>query len=428
MPPLPRVTHLDMIGGLATAVDLVYPALHGHHRRTAFIASQLASALALQPHEQRTLALAAMMHDVGALSLAERLETLNFEESDAVEPGRDWHGEVGYQLLQGFEPLADAAELIRFHHVEWWDGRGHNHRGHEVPLASHLLHLADRVAVLVKDGREVLGQAPDIRRRIAEQRGKMFVPMLVDGFLETASKESFWLRIGSLAEDPPFNDSHEPVPLGPEGIDAFAGLFSQIVDFRSRFTATHTSGVGAVAPAMGRLVGLSAEDCDALKIAGHLHDLGKLAVPVEVLEKPSTLTPRQLNLVKSHSYHTYRLLRASGMGEDLTQWAAFHHERLDGRGYPFHRVGEELSLGCRIVAVADVFTALTEDRPYRKGMTEEGALAILDRMSHARALDPDLVALHHTKFEELDGARAQGQEAARDRYRAFWDRVGVAVN
>jgi HD-GYP domain-containing protein (c-di-GMP phosphodiesterase class II) len=428
MPAMPKVTHLDMISGLSTAVDLVYPALHGHHRRTAFIASQIASALSLQPVEMRTLVVAAMMHDVGALSLAERIETLNFEESETAEPGRDWHGEVGYQLLKGFGPLAGAADLIRFHHVEWWDGRGHSHRGHEVPLASHLLHLADRAAVLVKDGREVLGQAPEIRRRISEQRGRMFVPSLVDGFLQAASKESFWLRIGSLSEESAFFDSLEPVALDPEGIDAFAALFCQIVDFRSRFTATHTSGVGAVAPAMGKLVGLSAEDCGGLKVAGHLHDLGKLAVPVEVLEKPSTLTPRQFNLIKSHSYHTYRLLRASGMGEELTQWAAFHHERLDGRGYPFHRVGEELSLGCRIVAVADVFTALTEDRPYRKGMTKEACLTVLNRMADARALDPDLVALHRTGFDELDGARARGQAAARDRYHAFWDRVGVAVN
>jgi HD-GYP domain-containing protein (c-di-GMP phosphodiesterase class II) len=428
MPAMPKVTHLDMINGLSTAVDLVYPALHGHHRRTAFIASQIAAALELQPPARRTLVLAAMMHDVGALSLAERLETLNFEESETAEPGRDWHGEVGYQLLREFKPLAGAANVIRFHHVEWWDGRGHSHRGHEVPIASHLLHLADRVAVLVKDGREVLGQAPEIRRRIAGQRGKMFVPMLVEGFLQAASKESFWLRIGSLSEESSFSDSIEPVALDAEGIDAFAALFCQIVDFRSRFTATHTSGVGAVAPAMGELGGLSAEDCGGLKVAGHLHDLGKLAVPVEVLEKPSSLTPRQFNLIKSHSYHTYRLLRASGMGEELTQWAAFHHERLDGRGYPFHRVGEELSLGCRIVAVADVFTALTEDRPYRKGMARAGSLAILDRMAAAHALDPDLVEFYRTRFDELDGARAKGQTAARERYRAFWDRVGVAVN
>ncbi len=428
MAPMAKVTHLDMISGLSTAVDLVYPALHGHHRRTAFIAAQIAAALALKPAERRTVILAAMMHDVGALSLAERIETLQFEESETAEPGRDWHGEVGYQLLRGFAPLSDAADLIRFHHVEWWDGRGHSHRGHEVPLASHLLHLADRVAVLVKDGREVLGQAPEIRRRISEQRGKMFVPMLVEGFLEAASKESFWLRIGSLAEEGGFGDFLEPVPLDAEGIDAFAALFCQIVDFRSRFTATHTSGVGSVAPAMGKLVGLSAEDCGGLKVAGHLHDLGKLAVPVEVLEKPSTLTPRQFNLIKSHSYHTYRLLRASGMGEDLTQWAAFHHERLDGRGYPFHRVGEELSLGSRIVAVSDVFTALTEDRPYRKGMSREGSMAILERMTSSRALDEDLVDLLRSKFEVLDGARARGQAEARDRYRDFWDRVGVAVN
>ena len=423
-----KVSQLDMISGLSTAVDLVYPALHGHHRRTAFIASQVGEAVGLPAQELRTLGLAAMLHDVGALSLAERKETLHFEESEDAAPGRDWHGEVGYQLLRGFGPLSKAAEIIRFHHVEWWDGRGHSHRGHEVPMNSHLLHLADRVAVLVREGREVLGMASDIRRRIREQRGRMFVPKQVDAFLDVTSRESFWLRATTLPEEPGPPFQWQPVPLDMEGIDAFAALFCQIVDFRSRFTATHTSGVGATAPALGRMVGMSAEDCAALKVAGHLHDLGKLAVPVEVLEKPSALTPRQFNLIKSHSYHTYRLLMASGMEEELTEWAAYHHERVDGRGYPFRRSGPDISLGSRSVAVADVFTALTEERPYRKGMSPETAKNMLKKMGDSGSLDGSLVSLLQSRFDDLNEVRATGQGEARDRYRDFWDRVGVAVN
>jgi len=423
-----KVSPMDMINGLSTAVDLVYPALHGHHRRTAFIAVQIGEVCGLTASDLRTLALAAMMHDVGALSLAERLETLHFETSEDANPGRDWHAEVGFQLLRGFGPLAEAADLIRFHHVEWWEGRGREHRGEEVPQGSHLLHLADRVAVLVHDGREVLGQAAEIRRRIRGQRGRMFVPELVEAFLDAASRESFWLRIATLPEEAGMPFALKPVPLDLEGIDAFAALFCQIVDFRSPFTATHTSGVGVTAPALGRKAGMSLEDCGALKVAGYLHDLGKLAVPVEVLEKPSPLTAGQFNLIKSHSYHTYRLLKASGVGEMLAQWAAFHHERPDGRGYPFHSSGDEFSTGSRIVAVADVFTALTEDRPYRKGMSPDACKPLLQHMGDDRALDRGLIALALSRFDELNAARARGQEEALGRYRAFWDRVGAAVN
>lgn len=423
-----KVSQLDMINGLSTTVDLVHPALHGHHRRTTFIATQIGETLGLSAANLVNLGLAAMMHDVGALSLAERAETLHFEESEDAKPGRDWHGEVGFQLLRGFAPLAEAAGLVRFHHVEWSEGIGHSHRGHEVPLGSHLLHLADRIAVLIHDGREVLGQVAEIRGRIREQRGQMFVPELVDAFLDTASRESFWLRVVSLPEEPGMPLSLQRVPLDMGGIDAFAALFCQIVDFRSRFTATHTSGVAAVAPALARTAGMPPEDCAALQVAGYLHDLGKLAVPVEILEKPSTLTPTQFNLIKSHSYHTYRLLGASGMEEEFIQWAAYHHERPDGRGYPFRRSGSELSLGSRIMAVADVFTALTEDRPYRKGMTPEATRTLLKKMGGGGALDSGLVSLLQSQFDELNAVRAQGQAEARDRYAAFWDRVGVAVH
>ncbi len=422
------VSPMDMINGLSTAVDLVNPALHGHHRRTAFIAVQIGEAFGLTASALRTLALAAMMHDVGALSLAERLETLHFEASEDANPGRDWHAEVGFQLLRGFGPLAEAADLIRFHHVEWWEGRGHQHRGEEVSQGSHLLHLADRVAVLVHDGREVLGQAAEVRRRIRGQRGRMFVPELVEAFLDAASRESFWLRIATLPEEAGMPFVLNPVPLDMEGIDAFAALFCQIVDFRSPFTATHTSGVGVTAPALGRKAGMSLEDCGALKVAGYLHDLGKLAVPVEVLEKPSPLTAGQFNLIKSHSYHTFRLLRASGMEAELTEWAAYHHERPDGKGYPFRRSGADLTLGSRIVAVADVFTALTEDRPYRKGMTPEASGALLRRMGDGGSLDGGLVSIVLSGFDELNAARARGQEDARHRYRAFWERVGTAAS
>jgi HD-GYP domain-containing protein (c-di-GMP phosphodiesterase class II) len=417
-----------MISGISAAVDLVYPALHNHHRRTAFITSQLGETLGLPTAKLWTLGLAAMMHDVGALSLAERLETLRFEESEDACPGRDRHAEVGFQLLRGFGPLAEAAVLIRFHHVEWREGQGHIHRGHEVPPGSHILHLADRVTVLIRDGREVLGQAGEIRRRIREQRGRMFVPEFVDAFIETASRESFWLRVASLPDESGMPFAWEPEPMDREGIDAFAALLCQVVDFRSRFTATHTSGVGATAPTIGRMAGMSPEDCAALKVAGYFHDLGKLAVPVEVLEKPSALTRGQFNLIKSHSYHTYRLLSASGMEEELTQWAAYHHERTDGRGYPFRRSGDELTLGSRIVAVADVFTALTEDRPYRKGMTPEVAKRLLNKMGDGGALDGDLVALLRPGFDELNAVRARSQEEALELYRAFGDRVGAGTN
>src|SRR5208337_2538002 len=102
-------------------------------------------------------------------------------------------------------------------------------------------------------------------------------------------------------------------------------------------------------------------------IAGLLHDIGKLSVPEDILEKPAPLDCSEVNKIKAHSFMTHRILENIGSLDKITQWASLHHERLNGTGYPYHYGKEKLPVGARIIAVADVFTALTENRPYRKG-------------------------------------------------------------
>ena len=132
------------------------------------------------------------------------------------------------------------------------------------------------------------------------------------------------------------------------------------------------------------LMGFSAWECQLIRVAGNLHDLGKLAVPAEILEKSGQLTDAEYNLIKGHSFYTYHILEAIDELEIITAWAAFHHERLDGSGYPFQISGDQLSLPARIVAVADVFTAITEDRPYRVGMDPDQALSVLRKNGRRR--------------------------------------------
>ncbi|WDU84594.1 HD-GYP domain-containing protein [Caloramator sp. Dgby_cultured_2] len=115
-------------------------------------------------------------------------------------------------------------------------------------------------------------------------------------------------------------------------------------------------------------------------MAALLHDAGKLAIPNSILNKNGALDSREINIIKSHTYYTRLILsRVKGL-EDITNWAANHHEKLDGSGYPLGLDKEGLSLEERIMAVCDIYEALTADRPYRKGLQKDKAISIIQSM------------------------------------------------
>ncbi len=408
----------SLVRCISKALDLVSPTLANHHYRVAYIAHGLGMESGLETKKLYELAIAGALHDVGAFSLREKLHIMAFEMENP-----HYHAIKGHLLLHRFEPLADIAAFIQFHHVPWDGGGGSEVSGKPVPLESHILHLADRIAVLIGKQTEVLGQVKQICEIIKGQSGGMFVPDLVDAFLNYASKEYFWLDAASSSLD-----SILLAKLGMEGIKldlekflGFTKMICRLIDFRSSFTATHSSGVAATAEELARLTGFSAQDCQFIRIAGYLHDLGKLAVPVEVLEKPAKLTEEEFNIIRCHTFHTYRILESIPGMEVVNAWASYHHERLNGDGYPFHFAGRNLSLGSRIVAVADVLTALTEDRPYRKGMSNESALQALQEMAGDRSLDANIVSLLSLHFDNINSLRVAAQADSMEEYRRFGD-------
>jgi len=408
-----QISLWDLLMCLANATDLVCPAVADHHKRVAYIAYNIGTELDLPNEEREELAVAGAVHDMGALSVKERLNLLKFE---VETPHR--HAEQGYLFLRTFAPLADAATLVRFHHVPWNNGRGTEFAGKPVPIGSHILHLADRVAVLIDKRQEILGQVDTIRERIKARSGTMFAPKLVDAFMDLAGKEFFWLDVVSQSTPSVLKAraSSGVIELHLDGLLDLTRMFSHIIDFRSRFTTTHSAGVAASAEALAKLAGFSARECRMMRVAGYLHDLGKLAVPPEILEKPSKLTEEEFNVIRAHTFHTYRVLEPIADLEVINTWASFHHERLDGSGYPFHLAARNLSLGSRIMAVADVFTAVTEDRPYRKGMTGDKALQVLQHMVNASALDAGIVSLLQRNFDEVNSLRAAAQAASAEEY------------
>ena len=172
---------------------------------------------------------------------------------------------------------------------------------------------------------------------------------------------------------------------------------------------THSSGVAASAVALAQRLKLSPREILLMRAAGYLHDLGKLTVPSEILDKPAKLAPEEWSIMKGHTYHTFHILNTIGGMPQMSEWAAFHHERLDGKGYPFRHKAKDLTLGARIMAVADIFTAITEDRPYREGMPRQEVISVLDKQVCNSALDGDIVSVLKDDYEGIDSTRREEQ-------------------
>lgn len=202
------------------------------------------------------------------------------------------------------------------------------------------------------------------------------------------SKTQVHSRLAQLA----WEDEAEHSQRGAELVKGSpVHVFSCIVDAKSTFTREHSDGVASLARHIGGLFGMSERTCDMLELAGLLHDLGKLRVPDTLLEKPGKLNSLEYAAVQRHSFDTYNILKNIHGFEDIALWAGQHHERVNGSGYPYHLKSPQLSREARIIAVADVFQALAQNRPYRKALSPQmiGAM-LLEEVARGK-LDADVV-------------------------------------
>ncbi|MEW6244844.1 MAG: HD domain-containing phosphohydrolase [Bacillota bacterium] len=410
------VNMYDLITCLTKASDLVSPELAGHHQQVAYLAFKIGEELNLPKNQQKNLMLAGLLHDVGALSFNERLALIEDEPPNAQD-----HAFKGARLIEGVQPLSELASIIRYHHVPWNNGEGNVFMGQQVPLLSHILHLADRVTVSIDRNYEVLGQAKNIVNKILGKKNTIFMPEVVDAYINLSVKESIWLDIvnKSLLSIMPNIMVFDTMDLDTDEVINLTKIFAGIIDFRSPFTANHTAGVAKTAEKLAEIAGFSETECKMMLVAGYLHDLGKLAVRNDVLEKPSKLDVEEFNIIRSHTYYTYRLLQPIKEFETINSWASYHHEKLNGKGYPFHLDDKNLSLGSRIMAVADIFTAITEDRPYRKGMPDEQTFNILNSMVKDRSICPYVVSILMDNFDLIYEIRKEAQHEASIEYNYF---------
>ena len=179
---------------------------------------------------------------------------------------------------------------------------------------------------------------------------------------------------------------------GPDRAARFraAASLAKAVDLRDTYTGSHSARVADLAARVAARLGLDQEQIEFARLAGSLHDLGKLAIPEEILRKPGPLTGPERLVLERHPQIAFRMLDSLGI-EPVADWILHHHERWDGRGYPDRLPGPEIPLGARIIFVVDAYDAMTSDRVYRGRLSQADALAELERCAGTQ-FDPAVVA------------------------------------
>ncbi len=396
----------NMLLSISDAVDMVNPAIASHQLRTAFIAWQMAKAAGLPRRTIKLLFKAALLHDIGALAPEEKMKLHALEKIDPSP-----HCIIGELLFKMTPLLDDAAGIIRFHHRKWSDWNAPI----ETPqvLESQILYTADLVERLIRRDVFVLEQVDTITSTIKEKSGDEIHDGVVDIFMGLAAKEDFWLDVVNsrlytiMQEHGPLHGIEEDFSV----LLSMASLVRNLIDFKSVYTATHSIGVTECAVQLARLEDFADIEIQCMEVAGNFHDLGKLAIPVAILDKTTALTAAEYAIMKQHPYYTYTVLRQIGM-DQLAQWAAFHHELLDGTGYPFHLKYDTLTLGSRIMAIADIFTSLYEERPHRPGRDWKDIKEILTDYARKERLDPKIIKVLIDNHEDISNAVKEKQDEA----------------
>lgn len=426
----------EVLSALSCVLDMVEGQPAGHVLRSCFIGMKVAESLQLSEDERSALFYALLLKDAGCSSNSSKVAAL-FESDDFRAKGKlktvDWSQlpnaflyvaqnvspegslwskarrffAVGVEGPKAARDLVEircerGAEISRSMGFpeetalairaldEHWNGAGHPDglKGDGIPLLARICGLAQTVEVFYT------AYGPTGAEEVARlRRGQWFDPDLVDVFLAQTRVGGLWEALDEpdLARSVSLMEPADRViPATPEWLDLTAHAFARIIDAKSPFTFRHSEGVARAAAKIGEHVGLPEETVRDLKRAGLLHDIGKLGVSNRILDKPGRLTDDEFAIVKRHPGLTHDVLTLAEPFRDIADVAASHHEKLDGSGYHRGITGEHLSQPARILAVADVFDALSKDRPYRRAMPMEKVLGIIEGESGAK-LSPESV-------------------------------------
>lgn len=400
----------DVAAMIQRALNCVDGRLVDHGLRVAAILDALLEADgSADPATRRAAYFVALLHDIGAYRTEEIDRLVAFETEGVWE-----HSFYGYLFFKELSPLSAYAEIVLYHHMP--DDRFTDQEP-AIRFLAQALQVADRVDVLLLD--EPDATVDTIARRFERARPGQFSASAVRLFMKAQERFDVLgtLRRG-VSEPNPLHIVDDP--LGTGAAVSFLDMLVHVIDFRSRHTVTHTVTTAWTAYELARRM-LDDERAAARVYCGALlHDLGKIGIPLSILEKPGKLDPDEMAVMRTHVSLTERILEGC-VDDDILHAAVRHHEKLDGSGYPGGLRGEQLNVADRIIAVADIVSALVGTRSYKDAFPKERVLELLGEQSAHGLVDGEAVETMSRDYDGIMERVNRACEPVADAYRRVQD-------
>ncbi len=411
----------EILVALSFALDLTEGAVPGHAIRSCLLAVRIALSMGYDHTLISNLFYACLLKDVGCSSNSARMCQIVGGDDRIVKAGAklaDWTRPMRPKLstlkllweevLPDASPLERSARIVKIaatqhknnqelielrcdrgaqivhklglghevavavrHLDEHWDGGGYpsNLHGEDIPVLSRLMGVAQHLDAFC------MSQGPQAAMDTLHGRsGRWFDPELVVAAMALHTTQRLWRQC--LPEDPLEEAQAAIRNLHPSkqsllselDIDNICEAFADVVDAKSPFTYRHSLGVRDAAIAIGDVLGFDVNRMTMLRRAALLHDVGKLSISNSILDKPGKLTEAEYSQIKTHPSIGASILSRIGAFHEISILTGEHHERLDGTGYPYGLTEQQLSVESRVLAVADIYGALSEERPYREAL------------------------------------------------------------
>ncbi|MDP1522530.1 HD-GYP domain-containing protein [Methylotenera sp.] len=412
----------ELIGALSHALDITEGQPEGHCIRCCWIGMHIGEKLGMATEQLWELYYTLLLKDLGCSSNASRICELYLTDDLSFKRDFKWvdgslpqvlrfvlrHTGPSAGLIDRLKTLggiltngdeiaqeliltrctrgADIARQLRFsegvaqgiHSLdEHWNGQGRPEglAGSRIPLYSRIALLAQVIDVVNSSE----GQ-PAALTEIQKRRGTWFDPEAVDAFMAVAQSADFWSILNSpdvealvFALEP----GGQQVPLDEDYFDDIAEAFGKVVDAKSPYTAGHSARVGLYTTLLAESMEIPESRRRWLKRGALLHDVGKLGVSNSILDKPGKLDADEWSAVQRHAAYTEAILGRVSNFDELARVSAAHHERLDGGGYPRGLKDADIAIETRIITTADIFDAITAERPYRGAIPVDKTLVIM---------------------------------------------------
>lgn len=389
------------MNSLSLALDFAesqYSNIHDNHSlKVCYLALQIAREMNLPLQEQKDLYTLSLLHDIGMTTAG-----MNFKEDNVSEFLRN-HCIEGEKSIKSLLKIKNNSSVIKYHH-EHYDGSGiFKKKGNEIPLLSQIIHFSHTLVTLFNLNQLEYYDRENIKTYALMNNNKLFSPHVIKTFMQLANKDSLWLDL----EFKNTNDVLERISpsitceYSWDDILKVSEVFMKIIDTKSQYTLNHTRGTSEKTAIMSSYYQIDPITQKKLKIAANFHDIGKLYISNQILDKPQKLNSYEMSEIHKHTYFTKLVLDGIPGFEDISNWASHHHEKLNGKGYPEKLTSNDLDFESRLLCIIDIYQALTERKPYRKSMPHNKAMKILYDMANQGQLDLNITISIDKVFKDI---------------------------